>query len=81
MNIGHAFVIGTTLSLFGHVASAQDVSRYRGYVLESSVEAVVGRRLDPSPLYTHRYPLEEVAQALTTMQQRPDGFLKALIEV
>ena len=43
MNIGHAFVIGTAaLSLFGHVASAQDVSRYRGYVLESSVESVVG---------------------------------------
>ena len=31
MNIGHAIVIGTALSLFGHVASAQDVSRYRGY--------------------------------------------------
>lgn len=42
MNIGHAIVIGTALSLFGHVASAQDVSRYRGYVLESSVESVVG---------------------------------------
>ncbi len=42
MNTGHAFVIGTVLSLFGHVASAQDVSRYRGYVLESSVESVVG---------------------------------------
>ena len=49
--------------------------------IRAAVEAVAGRRLDPSPLYTHRYPLEEVAQALTTMQQRPDGFLKALIEV
>lgn len=37
-----ALLIGTALSLFGHVASAQDVSRYRGYVLESSVESVVG---------------------------------------
>lgn len=43
MNIGRASVIGAAaLSLFGHVASAQDVSRYRGYVLESSVESVVG---------------------------------------
>jgi 2-desacetyl-2-hydroxyethyl bacteriochlorophyllide A dehydrogenase len=49
--------------------------------MRAAVEAVASGRLDPAPLYTHRYPLEEVAQALTTMQQRPDGFLKALIEV
>jgi len=37
------FVIGVaTLSLFTHVASAQDVSRYRAYALESSLESVVG---------------------------------------
>jgi hypothetical protein len=41
MNIRRAFVIGTaTLSFFGHVASAQDVSRYRGYVLDSTLESV-----------------------------------------
>jgi hypothetical protein len=43
MNSRRAFVIGTAaLSLFGHVASAQDVSRYRGYVLESTLESVAG---------------------------------------
>jgi hypothetical protein len=43
MNGRHAFVIGTAaLSLFGHVASAQDVARYRGYVLESTLESVAG---------------------------------------
>lgn len=43
MNSGCRFVIGAaTLLLFAYVASAQDVSRYRGYVLESSVESVVG---------------------------------------
>jgi hypothetical protein len=42
MNIGHARVIGTAArGLFGHVASAQDLSRYRGYVLESTLESVV----------------------------------------
>ena len=42
MNIGHALVIGTAaLGLFGHVASAQELSRYRGYVLESTLESVV----------------------------------------
>lgn len=41
MKSGRAFVIGTAaLSLFGHVASAQDVSRYRGYALESTLESV-----------------------------------------
>ena len=43
MNGRHAFVIGTAaLSLFGQVASAQDVARYRGYVLESTLESVAG---------------------------------------
>jgi hypothetical protein len=42
MNSVRAFAIGTAaLSLFGHVASAQDMSRYRGYVLESTLESVV----------------------------------------
>jgi hypothetical protein len=42
MNSRRAFVIGTAaLTLFGHVASAQDVSRYRGYVLDSTLESVV----------------------------------------
>jgi hypothetical protein len=42
MRIGRASLIGTAaLSLFGHVASAQDLSRYRGYVLESTLQSVV----------------------------------------
>jgi hypothetical protein len=41
MNSRRAFVIGTAaLSLFGNVAFAQDVSRYRDYVLESTIESV-----------------------------------------
>jgi hypothetical protein len=41
MTTGRAFVIGTAaLSLFGQVVSAQDVSRYRGYVLESTIESI-----------------------------------------
>lgn len=49
--------------------------------MQAAVEAVAGGRLDPSPLYTHRYALEELDQALTALQQRPDGFMKALIEI
>jgi hypothetical protein len=41
MNTAHRFVISLVALIFsGHLASAQDLSRYRGYVLESTVESV-----------------------------------------
>ena len=36
---------------------------------------------DPSPLYTHQLPLEDLANALEMTRTRPDGFMKALIRV
>jgi threonine dehydrogenase-like Zn-dependent dehydrogenase len=47
--------------------------------LRAAVDAVTSGRLDPSPLYTHSYPLEELGQALDATRDRPDGFLKALV--
>jgi threonine dehydrogenase-like Zn-dependent dehydrogenase len=47
--------------------------------LKAAVEAVASGRLDPSPLYTHRYPLERLDEALDATRDRPDGFLKALV--
>jgi len=44
-----------------------------------AVEAVATGRLDPSPLYTHRFPLERIGDAFETMGARPDGFMKALV--
>ena len=35
--------------------------------------------LDPAPLYTHRYPLDRLGDALEPRATRPDGFLKALV--
>jgi threonine dehydrogenase-like Zn-dependent dehydrogenase len=49
--------------------------------MRHAVEAVASGRLDLSPLYTHRYSLDDAGQALHNLQQRPDGFLKALIEI
>jgi threonine dehydrogenase-like Zn-dependent dehydrogenase len=49
--------------------------------MQAAVKAVASGRLDPTPLYTHHYSLDEASQALTTMQQRPDGFLKAIIQI
>jgi threonine dehydrogenase-like Zn-dependent dehydrogenase len=47
--------------------------------IREAVEAVASGRLDPSPLYTHRYPLSRLGEALDATRDRPDGFLKALV--
>jgi threonine dehydrogenase-like Zn-dependent dehydrogenase len=48
--------------------------------LREAVEAVASGRLDPAPLYTHRYPLERVGEAIEATRDKPAGFVKALIE-
>lgn len=47
--------------------------------IREAMEAVRSGRLDPSPLYTHRYALEELGTALDNTRDRPDGFVKALV--
>ena len=47
--------------------------------IRDAVEAVASGRLDPAPLYTHTYPLEQLGEALNATRDRPDGFLKALV--
>ncbi len=55
----------------------------RAYVdgMRAAVDAVASGVLDPSPLYTHRFPLDRVGDALEATRTRPDGFLKALVVV
>lgn len=47
--------------------------------MREAVDAVASGRLDPSPLYTHTFPLDDLPAALRMMQERPEGFVKALI--
>lgn len=47
--------------------------------IRAAVEAVASGRLDPSPLYTHHFPLSRLGEALDATRDRPDGFLKALV--
>ncbi|MEH6665685.1 MAG: zinc-binding dehydrogenase [Brevundimonas sp.] len=47
--------------------------------MREAVDAVASGRLDPSPLFTHRFPLERLDAALDATRDRPDGFLKALV--
>lgn len=47
--------------------------------IQAAVEAVTNRIIDPTPLYTHKFALDELGSALDATRDRPDGFLKALI--
>lgn len=47
--------------------------------IRDAMAAVVEGRLDPAPLYTHTYALEDLGVALNATRDRPDGFLKALV--
>ncbi|HKO15334.1 MAG TPA: zinc-binding dehydrogenase, partial [Gemmatimonadaceae bacterium] len=47
--------------------------------IRDAVRAVAAGRLDPAPLYTHRFPLDELDRALEATRDRPDGFMKALV--
>jgi NADPH2:quinone reductase len=47
--------------------------------IREAAAAVEEGRLDPSPLYTHRFGLDQVGAALDTAVERPDGFVKALV--
>lgn len=47
--------------------------------MREAVDAVASGRLNPAPLYTHRYPLGRLGDALQATRDRPNGFMKALI--
>ncbi len=47
--------------------------------VREAVEAVASGRLDPAPLYTHCYPLEQLGEALDATRDKPAGFVKALV--
>lgn len=59
-------------------AHERDPEVYRDGV-RAAISAVVEGRIDPTPLYTHRFGLSEIEEALRTTRERPDGFMKALI--
>jgi threonine dehydrogenase-like Zn-dependent dehydrogenase len=59
-------------------AHERDPARYIEGIREA-VEAVATGQLDPSPLYTHTYRLNQLDQALNDTRDRPGNFLKALV--
>jgi len=49
--------------------------------IREAVDAVATGKLDPTPLYTHAFALEDIAMAFTAMTERPNNFLKALVSI
>ena len=47
--------------------------------LREAVAAVASGRLDPRPLYTHQYPLDQLGQALADTRDKPGNFVKGLV--
>jgi threonine dehydrogenase-like Zn-dependent dehydrogenase len=47
--------------------------------MKDALDAVVSGELDPTPLYTHTFKLDEIDTAFNSMRDRPDKFLKAII--
>ncbi len=59
-------------------AHERDPLLYTGGI-EKAVDAVASGVLDPSPLYTHTFPLDKLGDALNATHNRPEGFMKALV--
>lgn len=49
--------------------------------MQAAVEAVAQGRLNPAPLYTHYFRLDELNEAFKMLTTRPDGFVKAIIRL
>jgi threonine dehydrogenase-like Zn-dependent dehydrogenase len=47
--------------------------------MRRAFELVADGRLNPAPLVTHTYPLDRLGDAFQAMEERPEGFLKAVI--
>lgn len=46
--------------------------------MQAAMEAVLAGRLDPWPLLSHAWPLEEINRAFEAAGSRPSGFVKAV---
>ena len=59
-------------------AHERDSGRYLDGI-RAAIDATLAGRLDPDPLITHEFPLDELGRALDATRVRPDGFLKAVV--
>jgi L-iditol 2-dehydrogenase len=55
--------------------------RRQNQCVEPIIDMIAERRIDPSPLITHRFPLEEISAAFELVAGYRDGVIKAVIDV
>ena len=61
-------------------AHERDPKRYVSG-MRAALDLVQRGVLDPGPLFTHRFALDELPAAFDLLHQRPDGFMKALVRM
>lgn len=61
-------------------AHERDPKVYIGGIREA-IQAVTEGTIDPRPLITHLFPLEDIGQAFQLMEDRPTGFMKSVIRM
>jgi NADPH:quinone reductase len=61
-------------------AHERDPKRYVSG-MKAALALVQAGALDPRPLFTHRFSLEQLPDAFELLQSRPDGFMKALVKL
>lgn len=59
-------------------AHERDPARYMDG-MRQAVQMMADGELDPTPLFTHLLPLEQLATAMNLVDASPDGFMKALV--
>lgn len=47
--------------------------------IKAAIDAVETGKMDPFPLFTHSFRLEDMEEAYQHLTERPDGFIKALV--
>ena len=59
-------------------AHERDPRRYVAGMKAAAAQVSEGR-LDPEPLYTHGFSLDQIGAAFAALDERPDGFMKAWV--
>lgn len=62
-----------------NVVNAHDGVETGTQGMRAAIRSMQSAELDPANLYTHEYALEQLAEALEIVRQRPIGLIKALI--
>jgi L-iditol 2-dehydrogenase len=83
---GHVSVIGIPLEdaalpvkkLVLEEIDLHGVRANRG-TTEEALPLLASRRIDPRPLITHRFPLDQFPEALATFEERRDGAIKVAV--